>query len=153
MASEPDSRVLVDRVLTEKKVPNHKEGPAERLVELQAAVAKKAPGNLTLSGGRKGMVVSRRGGFGPVVDGTYLPNHPFDPTAPAISRDKPLMVGTNKDEMAFFFFERKAIDIFSLTEDALKSRLDKELGSDAEKLPSTHCKGQPGDSPSEFYIA
>ena len=48
------------------------------------------------------------GGFAPVVDGTYLPHHPFDPTAPAISRDKPLMVGTNKDEMAFFFWERKA---------------------------------------------
>jgi len=58
------------------------------------------------------MVVSRPGGFGPVVDGTYIPNHPFDPGAPAISADKPLMVGTNKDEMAFFFFERKANDIF-----------------------------------------
>ena len=99
------------------------------------------------------MVGSRPGGFGPVVDGTYLPHHPFDPTAPAISRDKPLVVGINKDEMAFFFFERKAIDIFSLTEDALKSRLDKELGSDAEKVLSTYHRSRPGASPSDLYIA
>ena len=37
-----------------------------------------------------------RGGFGPVVDGIVLPNHPFDPTAPAISRNKPLLVGWNE---------------------------------------------------------
>src|SRR5438132_4918777 len=131
MATETAKMVLSELGLSEKEVPKLKEVPAERLVEVQAAVAKKAPGNLTLSGGRKGMVVSRPGGFGPVVDGTYLPNHPFDPGAPAISADKPLMVGTNKDEMAFFFFERKANDIFSLTDDGLKSRLDKELDEDA----------------------
>src|SRR5437667_3157506 len=153
MATETAKMVLSELGLSDKEVPKLKEVPAEKLVEVQAAVAKKAPGNLTLSGGRKGMVVSRPGGFGPVVDGTYLPNHPFDPTAPAISRDKPLMVGTNKDEMAFFFFERKAIDIFSLTEDALKSRLDKELGSDAEKVLSTYHKSRPGASPSDLYIA
>ncbi len=58
---------------------------------------------------------------------------PFDPTAPAISKDKPLMVGTNRDEMAFFYWERKATDIFTLTDDGLKSHLDKDFGADAEK--------------------
>src|SRR5947208_12147586 len=153
MATETAKMVLSELGLSDKEVPKLKEVPAERLVEVQAVVAKKAPGNLTLSGGRKGMVVSRPGGFGPVVDGTYLPNHPFDPTAPAISRDKPLMVGTNKDEMAFFFFERKATDIFSLTDDGLKSRLDKELGADAEKILSTYRKSRPDASPTDLYIA
>jgi carboxylesterase type B len=36
----------------------------------------------------------RPGGFGPVIDGTVLPRHPFDPEAPAISKNKPLIVGT-----------------------------------------------------------
>ena len=45
-------------------------------------------------------------GFSPVVDGVALPNHPFDPTAPAISRDKPLMVGWNEDEYTFFAWQR-----------------------------------------------
>ena len=153
MATETAKMVLSELGLSDKEVPKLKEVPAEKLVEVQAAVSKKAPGNLTLSGGRKGMVVSRPGGFGPVVDGTYLPNHPFDPSAPAISTDKPLMVGTNRDEMAFFFFERKANDIFSLTDDGLKSRLDKELGADAEKILSTYRKSRPSASPTDLYIA
>src|SRR6266581_7139542 len=153
IATETARMVLAELGLSEKDVPKLKEVPAQKLLEVQAAVAKRAPGNLTLSGGRKGMVVSRPGGFGPVVDGTYLPNHPFDPGAPAISADKPLMVGTNKDEMAFFFFERKANDIFSLTDDGLKARLDKELGADAEKILSTYRKSRPGASPTDLYIA
>src|SRR5437764_9329329 len=63
------------------------------------------------------------------------------------------MVGTNRDEMAFFFFERKANDIFSLTDDGLKARLDKELGADAEKILSTYRKSRPDASPTDLYIA
>lgn len=99
------------------------------------------------------MVVARPGGFGPVVDGTYIPNHPFDPTAPVISKDKPLMVGTNRDEMAFFYWERKATDIFTLTDDGLKSRMDKDFGADAEKILSTYRKTRPGASPADLYVA
>ena len=33
--------------------------------------------------------------FQPVVDGVALPHHPFDPTAPDISKNKPLMTGWN----------------------------------------------------------
>jgi para-nitrobenzyl esterase len=153
MATETAKMVLSELGLSDRELSKLKDVPADRLVEVQAAVAKKAPGNLTLSGGRKGMVVSRPGGFGPVVDGRYLPNNPFDPSAPAVSRDKPLMVGTNKDEMAFFYWERKAIDVFSLTDDGLKSRLDEELGADAAKILSTYRKSRPGASPADLYIA
>jgi para-nitrobenzyl esterase len=38
----------------------------------------------------------------PVVDGTALPTDPFDPTAPALSRDVPFMVGTTETEAVFF---------------------------------------------------
>ena len=55
-----------------------------------------------MNGGRKGMGGgSRPGGFGPVVDGVVLAKHPFDPEAPAISKDKPLLVGYNRDETVF----------------------------------------------------
>src|SRR5439155_22741104 len=102
MAKENAKIVQTELSLSTREVERLKEVPPDKLLEIQGVVAKKAPGNLTVSGGRSGMVVARPGGFGPVVDGTYLPNHPFDPHAPAISQDKPLMVGTNKDEMAFF---------------------------------------------------
>ena len=99
------------------------------------------------------MVVSRPGGFTPVVDGIYLPHHPFDPTAPAISRDKPLIVGSNKDEMAFFLNQRKDIQAFTLTEDGLKSRLSKELGENALTILAAYRKSRPSASPAELYVA
>lgn len=101
----------------------------------------------------QGMVVSQPGGFLPVVDGTYLPHHPFDPTAPAISRDKPLIVGTNKDEMAFFLMERKDTDAFTLTDERLQARLTKELGANAERILATYRKSRPNASPTDLYVA
>jgi para-nitrobenzyl esterase len=41
-------------------------------------------------------------GFGPVVDGRVLPRHPFDPGAPEISADVPLLLGSNLTERTFF---------------------------------------------------
>ena len=40
--------------------------------------------------------------FGPVVDGRALPRHPFDPDAPAVSADVPLLLGSNLTERTFF---------------------------------------------------
>jgi len=153
IATETTRMVLAELGLSEKEVRKLTEVPAEKLVEVQAAVGQKRPGGLTLSGGRQGMVTSRPGGFGPVVDGNYLARDPFCPTAPAVSRGKPLMVGTNKDEMAFFYFQRKDTEAFTLTEDGLKTRLDQELGPNATKALATYRKSMPGASPADLYIA
>ena len=40
--------------------------------------------------------------LGPVVDGRTLPGGPFDPTAPAMSADVPLLIGTVEFEINFF---------------------------------------------------
>ena len=42
--------------------------------------------------------ISAQLGFGPVVDGKILPEHPFDPGAPAISADIPMIIGTTLNE-------------------------------------------------------
>ena len=109
-------------------------------------------GPLTMSGGRRGMSSSERpGGFGPVVDGTFLPRHPFDPDAPAVSKQKPLIVGSNRDE-TMFFLQRDA-SVFSLSEDALKERLAKELGTKADAVYGTYRKSRTSASPTDLYIA
>jgi para-nitrobenzyl esterase len=38
----------------------------------------------------------------PLVDGRALPRHPFQPDAPEVSRDVPIMIGTTKDEATLF---------------------------------------------------
>ena len=50
---------------------------------------------------------------------------PFDPDAPPISKNKPLIVGSNRDETNFFFMERHAVDVFQLTNATLEERLQK----------------------------
>jgi para-nitrobenzyl esterase len=40
--------------------------------------------------------------LGPVVDGHVLPRHPFDPDAPEISADVPMLLGSNLTERTFF---------------------------------------------------
>ena len=42
------------------------------------------------------------GRFGAVVDGKTLPANPFDPTAPEISANVPLLIGTTQTEVTFF---------------------------------------------------
>src|SRR5204862_4759265 len=40
--------------------------------------------------------------LGPVVDGKVLPGDPFDPTAPALSAEIPLLIGSAEFEVNFF---------------------------------------------------
>jgi para-nitrobenzyl esterase len=130
------------------------EAPAEKLLEAQGALGRSGGGPLGMNGGRKGMGGgSRPGGFGPVVDGVVLPRHPFDPEAPAISRDKPLLVGYNRDETVFFFNQQRNTEVFNLTEAALKERLAKEFEGNADAIFEAYHKSRPDASPSDLYIA
>ena len=62
--------------------------PAQALVD--AAFGLQTPGGL---GGLR---------FAPVVDGSNLPAHPFDPVAPAQSANIPVMIGCTKDEQTLY---------------------------------------------------
>jgi para-nitrobenzyl esterase len=83
--------------------------------------------------------------FGPVVDGTTLPGGPFDPTAPALSADIPVLIGSTEYEVAFFPNTK-----FDPLDDAgLRAAVKKETNaSDAEvdKLIAVYRKGRPGAS-------
>jgi para-nitrobenzyl esterase len=130
--------------------------PADKLVEAQVAVGQQ--------GGRRGpsMRDSARGGFtangagsgfGPILDGHIMPNDPFYPTAPAISKNKPLIVGYNRDEMNFFFGQFHDTGVYSLTDATLKERLNTELGADAEIVLAAYKKSRPTASAADLYVA
>ena len=131
------------------------DAPAEKLVEVQAALAKTpGAGPLTNAGGRRGIAGNARaGGFGPVVDGTVLPRHPFEPDAPAISKNKPLITGYNRDETIFFFLQQRNTEVFHLTEKGLRERLSSEFGDKADAVFETYRKSRPEASPADLYIA
>src|SRR5882672_2362961 len=99
------------------------------LEKLQAAVA---PAQATLP--RPRLPLLDRYNFGPVIDGTLLPAHPFDPVAPAVSDDVPVMVGDTKDEAAIFLAPDDAVWNRSLSEGELAKRVGAVAGSHADKL-------------------
>jgi len=128
--------------------------PAAMLIDAQVKLGQGRSGPLMQGGGRRGMSGNTApGGFGPVVDGRIMPNHPFDPTAPAISKDKPLIVGYNRDEMNFFFAQDRATDVYSLTDALLNERLERELGANAAAVLSAYRKSRPNASPTDVYVA
>ena len=114
--------------------------PVERIVAAQAAVqaklAARVPGFIQ--------------GFSPVVDGVTLPNHPFDPAAPDVSAEVPLIIGYNRTEMTLFVAgDPKA---FSLDESDLHKRAGRLLGPDADSVIEIFRKHNPGATPSELMF-
>lgn len=95
----------------------------------------------------------RPGGFRPVVDGIVLPYHPFDPTAPEISRNKPLMTGWNEDEYTFFAWERQEVDSFSMDFNELAAKLEPQFGKNTQKIIDTYRNTMPDASAPDIYIA
>ncbi len=93
------------------------------------------------------------GGFGPMVDGVVLPAHPFDPTAPAISRNKPLITGWNEDEYTFFAWERGDTSAFTLDFYSLQSKLESQYGSDTQQIIDTYRRAMPSASAPDIFVA
>jgi para-nitrobenzyl esterase len=102
---------------------------------------------------------AKHGNFGPVVDGHYLPAHPFDPVAPAISKGIPLIVGLNQDETIFQSEHlplAEATQTFNLDEAGLRQRIAKALRDKADKVDQVlevYRQDRPKASPTDLYIA
>jgi para-nitrobenzyl esterase len=92
------------------------------------------------------------GGFAPVVDGVVLPHHPFDPTAPAISRDKPLIVGWNEDEYTYVAYANKDTSGFGIDDAGLRAKLEPRFGADAARIVETYRRSRPSASATALYV-
>jgi len=103
---------------------------------------------------RKQAVATAGDNFRPVVDGRGLASHPFDPTAPAVSADVPLLIGTCENELTFSLGVKPGN--FSLTEDEAQRRVRTFVGVDEEQaaaLMQRFRASRPSASPSDVMIA
>src|SRR5690606_14889925 len=91
-------------------------------------------------------------GFSPVVDGVALPQHPFDPGAPAVSRAKPLMVGWNEDEYTFFAWQQRDTSGFGLDLAGLRAKLEPRFGADTSRIIDTYRQSRPPASPTDIFV-
>ena len=92
--------------------------------------------------------------FAPVVDGLALPRHPFDPDAPAVSEDVPLLIGSNRTEATFPPFLPGQETLRHLDEAGLRIRLKSTLPSnaDVDKLVTAYRQANPTASPFDLLI-
>ena len=90
--------------------------------------------------------------FGPVIDGRVLPAHPFDPAAPVLSDDVPILIGGTKDETAIFLAPDDAVWNRTVTEDDLRKRIAAVAGDAAEGLLAYYKRRDPAASPSDRLI-
>ena len=94
--------------------------------------------------------VNRGVRWGPVVDGHVLPRHPFDLTAPEISADVPMLIGSNETETTFFNGADEKL--FSLDEAGLRESLQPMLRDKTDEIIGIYRKDRPHASPSHLYF-
>jgi para-nitrobenzyl esterase len=102
--------------------------------------------------GPSGRTAHIPGGFGPMLDGTVLSQHPFIPgPAPYVS-NIPLLIGQNRDEATFFFWENP--EVFKMDDAVMVARLRSQFGAEkADALLSVFRRERPNASPVELFIA
>jgi para-nitrobenzyl esterase len=86
--------------------------------------------------------------FGPVVDGTVLPTHPFDPVASPLSADVPLIVGYTRTERTVYEIDSPGYG--KLDEAGLLEATQKLLGESAETVIESYRKKYPKATPYEL---
>jgi para-nitrobenzyl esterase len=116
--------------------------PADKLLAAQNAVLARL--------GALSFANRRRQGFNPVRDGAVLPGGPFAPAAPAIAKNIPLMIGTNKDEMNLFF--GLAPWAAGLTEDKLTETAALFVGDRAAAIVAAYRAAAPKASPRDLVL-
>ncbi len=80
--------------------------------------------------------------LGPVVDGKTLPGDPFDPTAPALAADVPLLIGSVEFEVNFFP-NTKLDPIDDAELHAAVKQSTRASEADVDKLIAVYRKGRP----------
>lgn len=86
-------------------------------------------------------------GWQPTVDGSNLPAQPYDPVAPAMSAQVPLLVGTVLNEFATALYDPT---LAALTLDELKTRVKTSYGDRSEHIIEVFRAAAPGASPGEI---
>jgi para-nitrobenzyl esterase len=115
--------------------------PAARLVEIATGVKNK------LQSTNPRAPISERLGWQPWLDGTIVTSHPFDPQAPALAAQVPMLIGTTMHE----FSPAGAMpDPRALTDEWLATEVSKTYGPAASDIVAAFKRGHPGALPFEI---
>jgi para-nitrobenzyl esterase len=89
--------------------------------------------------------------FSPVVDGVSLPTHPWEPVAPEVSANVPIMIGSTKDEMTSLLMSDPKYG--KLTDAELRQRVGFMLGpKNVDQLVQFYRKLHPNHTPTDLLV-
>lgn len=91
-------------------------------------------------------------GAGPVVDGHALPNDPFDPAAPGMSEDVPLLIGTNATEISGLIPGISLDPIDRMTLHKNVKQVTRASDGDVDKLIAVYKTAQPNLNDLEVWL-
>jgi para-nitrobenzyl esterase len=149
-ATETARRLLRGLDLGEQELHKLADVPAEDIIKIQLQ-AERGEGPLFTPSGQDSGHAKLSPAVGPVVEGHFLPQHPFDPAATPLAAQIPLLVGFNRDEATFN--DRERPEVFHLDEAALAARAREHLGANADRVLAAYKNAYPQATPSERYIA
>jgi para-nitrobenzyl esterase len=137
-------RLLAKLGIKKNQFKKLRELPAQQLMNAVGVVSPR-PANAILEMGSMTML-----SFAPVVDGHYLPAHPFHPVAAPTAAGVPLMIGTNRDETAGLLLLDPRANV--LEEAELRQRLAPLLGYNMDCVINTYKRTRPGSTPWDLFI-
>ena len=126
-ADETAARVLAQLGLTKDNFRELQNAPLEKLLAVQAGQFGPNPQ------------------FGPIADGKVVPAHPFEPDAPAVSADVPVIVGCNRHDSGF------QSPNFELDEAGLLERARTIFGNGAEQVVAAYRAAEPQGTPFKLH--
>jgi para-nitrobenzyl esterase len=115
------------------------------------AIATKAQQTLAAESGPGGGMMR---GFSPVVDGTILPQHPYDPEAAPTAANVPMIISSVENEMSMSWADSS---LESITMDQVVERLKTRagfgggFGDKAGEVVEAYAKAFPGRKPVEIW--
>ncbi len=109
--------------------------PFEKLIAVQALAERKVVAELP-----EGSSFFDGYGWSPVM-GPDLPEWPFDPVASPAAKNIPIIIGSNRHEMALFISPNKNLD--EVDEATLKNQVESFAGDHADHLIATYRKQYP----------
>jgi para-nitrobenzyl esterase len=135
--------VVAELSLSKSRVGELQQIPVDRLSGAAAEAMKKMP--RPKSSFRR---VYGEYDWGPTVDGLILPRHPFDPEAPQISADVPLLTGTNLHE-GVSGLDRPEADAMRVEE--FNRLVKEEFGDGSQKIIDAYRRDYPKATPFDQY--
>ncbi len=131
-------RLLAKLNIQKTEVQRVQQLPVERIMAAYFAVVREM-----------GKVDQSVGGFAPTVDGSILPQHPFDPAASPVSADVPVLIGSTSTEYTGLTTEAVA---WNLDDAGMRSRIQELLGDGSGPMIDLYRKENPNATPTDIYF-